>query len=368
VATPDSSQSLIIEHLGAPASGSNYQMAQIPIGGSMTEFYTVEARLFTGYDEQIPGEAIVIHRVETLRGDRVAQVVDSDNNGNPNDAGAMWLPGETFTDTANGVSISVEAMHPTGFAVTISSGAADLPDLVEITVPNPPVNMRLGGSFPVTDTAKNRGTASSGAFVIRYYLSLDAVKDGGDALLTGSRAVPSLAPAAQSTGTVTLTIPSATPLKAYYLLACADDTEIVGESEEGNNCKASASQVSIEAPDLVEAAVSKPPATVKRGGKFSVTDTAKNTGIAKAKASVTRYYLSLNAVKDGGDALLTGSRAVPSLDPAAQSRGTVTLSIPSTTPLKAYYLLTCADDTAIVEEGKEGNNCKAAATKVTIKP
>jgi hypothetical protein len=109
VAAPESSQSLIIERLGQPASGSNYQMAQIPIGGSMTQFYTVEARLFTGYDEQIPGEAIVIHWVNTTRGDRAAQVVDSDNNGNPNDVGAMWLPGETFTDTANGITVSVDA-------------------------------------------------------------------------------------------------------------------------------------------------------------------------------------------------------------------------------------------------------------------
>jgi hypothetical protein len=99
-----------------------------------------------------------------------------------------------------------------------------------------------------------------------------------------------------------------------------------------------------------------------------VTDTAKNTGTAKARNSVTRYYLSLDAVKGSGDTLLTGSRAIPGLAPAAQSRSTVTLTIPSTTPLKAYYLLACADDTEIMAESEEGNNCKASATKMTIKP
>ena len=72
-------------------------MAQIPIGDSPTDFYTVETRLFAGYDDEIPDEAVVIHKVDTTLEDRLAQVVDVDNNGDPNDAGAMWTPGEIFT-------------------------------------------------------------------------------------------------------------------------------------------------------------------------------------------------------------------------------------------------------------------------------
>jgi hypothetical protein len=95
-------------------------MAQIPIGGSTTQFYTVEARRPAGYDKQIPHGAIVIHRVDTTRSDRVARVVDSDGNGNPNDTGARWRPGETFSDPANGVTVTVNAKVPGGFSVTIS--------------------------------------------------------------------------------------------------------------------------------------------------------------------------------------------------------------------------------------------------------
>ena len=181
-AMPGTSQSLILEPLSLPASGSNYQMARLPIAGSLTNFYTVEARMFIGYDEQIPGEAIVIHRVDTTRGDRVAQVVDSDNDGDPNDAGAMWLPGETFTDPANGITVSVDAATPTGFAVTITSRQQSLPDLVETAVTNPPATRKRGGKFSVTDTAKNIGTAKARASVTRYYLSLDARKGSGDEL------------------------------------------------------------------------------------------------------------------------------------------------------------------------------------------
>jgi hypothetical protein len=39
-----------------------------------------------------------------------------------------------------------------------------------------------------------------------------------------------------STGTVTVTIPSSTPLNTYFLLACADDLNVMAESNESNNC------------------------------------------------------------------------------------------------------------------------------------
>jgi hypothetical protein len=96
-------------------------MAQIPIGGSTTRFYTVEVRRHVGYDEQIPYNGVVIHKVNTTLSDRVAQVVDVDNNGNPNDAGATWRPGETFSDPTNGITVTVNARVPGGFSVTISS-------------------------------------------------------------------------------------------------------------------------------------------------------------------------------------------------------------------------------------------------------
>ena len=117
------------------------------------------------------------------------------------------------------------------------------PDLVETDVSNPPAGAVLGGSFGVTDTVANRGTAAARASTTRYYLSADRLKSPTDRLLTGSRAVPSLAVAATSAGSVTVTIPAATALGTYYLLACADDTLVVAESNESNNCRVSATTV-----------------------------------------------------------------------------------------------------------------------------
>jgi subtilase family serine protease len=154
----------------------------------------------------------------------------------------------------------------------------------------------------------------------------------------------------------------------YYLLACADDTDAVVESDETNNCKASATTVVISKSDLIETSVSNPPATALIGGSFSVTDTVQNQGDVSAAASTTRYYLSTDTAKDGADKRLTGSRSVPARAAGATSTGTVSVTVPNTTTVGTYYLLACADDTNAVVESNENNNCKASATTVDISP
>ncbi len=223
-----------------------------------------------------------------------------------------------------------------------------------------------GTTFPVTDTVQNQGAATAGASTTRHYLSLDALKDAGDTLLSHTRSVPGLGASAISTGTVTVTIPSGTTLGNYFLLACADDTDAVAESNEANNCLAS-STLQITRPDLIELSVSNPPALGLPGASFSVTDTAKNNGaVTTGKGSSTRYYLSINTTRSSDDKLMGGGRGVPTLAAGAPSTGTVNITIPSTTALGTYYLLACADDTAVVVETNEGNNCIASTTTIQM--
>src|SRR5262249_4466813 len=136
-----------------------------------------------------------------------------------------------------------------------------------------------------------------------------------------------------------------------------------------NNCVAASSgSVVVSRPDLVEDTVSPPPATKAPGTTFAVTDTVRNAGGVASGASTTRYYLSLDGVKSSGDTLLVGTRAVPGLAAGATHSGTVTVTIPSSTPLNTYYLLACADDLNSVMEISETNNCTPSATTVTIAP
>ena len=221
----------------------------------------------------------------------------------------------------------------------------------------------------MTDTARNVGPVASAPSTTRYYLSLDPVKGAGDVLLAGSRGVPGLAAGAVQSGALNVTIPATTPLNSYFLLACADDLAKVAESDETNNCVASpTAAVTVTRPDLVENTVSAPPATKARGTSFPVTDTVQNVGAVASGASVTRYYLSLDAVKSAGDLLLTGSRTVPGLAAGASHSGTVTVTIPAATPLNTYFVLACADGPNTVVETDETNNCKASSTTVTVTP
>jgi len=120
VVQPGTRQTFVLERNGSPTSAANPLLVVIPSGNGT--FYTVEARRFTGYDARVPGEAVVLHHVYHYTGGSPARVVDPDGNGNPNDAGAMWTVGETFTDANAGVSVSVDAATETGFRVTVSSG------------------------------------------------------------------------------------------------------------------------------------------------------------------------------------------------------------------------------------------------------
>jgi subtilase family serine protease len=240
------------------------------------------------------------------------------------------------------------------------------PDLVESAVGSPPATANIGGSFTATDTVLNQGNGAAGASTTRYYLSADTVRNSGDRVLTGTRAVPSLAPGASSSGSVTVKIPASHALGLHYLLACADDPRKILESDENNNCRASASRVNVTAPDLVQSAVSNPPGSVVRGGIFAVSDTVVNQGTGAASVSMTRYYLSVDAIRNSGDKLLSGTRAVGAIAAGATSSGGANVTVPSNTALGSYILLACADDTKQVGENNEANNCIASTTKVIV--
>ncbi len=277
-----------------------------------------------------------------------------------------------FCDGTESCNETTDSCHssgnpcPIGQACDENTNTCGAPDLVETSVSNPPANAVLGDKFDITDTVKNQGVGTGGPSTTRYYLSLDAVKSSTDKVLTGTRAVPGLLASGTSTGTVTVTIPASIVSKPYFLLACADDLKKVSESNENNNCIASQTKVQVTGPDLMETAVNNPPASAVLGDKFPVTDTTTNTGDAAAGPSTTRYYLSLDKVKNSGDKVLTGSRAVPSLVPGDTSTGTVMVTIPAGLPSNTYYLLACADDAKKVAESNENNNCIASLLPISV--
>lgn len=114
-----SSTTITLEQLALPQTGS-YLMAQVPVKGAADRFYTLEARRKVGYDVQLPGEGVIIHYVEAGRANP-ARVIDIDNNGNTGDAGAIWLPGETYVDNVNGITVTVLSATATGYIIGVDN-------------------------------------------------------------------------------------------------------------------------------------------------------------------------------------------------------------------------------------------------------
>jgi probable HAF family extracellular repeat protein len=134
----------------------------------------------------------------------------------------------------------------TGPALTVTTPPPLVPNLVIAALSAAPNSaLRLGARFDVTDTVENAGTGPAGGSTTRYYLSTDGTRSGDDRPLAGSRTVSAVAAGARSAGTATVTIPGGTPPGRYVLLACADDLQAVAESDEADNCRASAGTVKV---------------------------------------------------------------------------------------------------------------------------
>ena len=162
--------------------------------------------------------------------------------------------------------------------------------------------------------------------------------------------MPVLAPGGSHSASTSLTLP-AVATGTYYVIAKADDDNVVVESKETNNTLAKA--IAIGSNLAVTAFTA--PALAGAGATLTVTDTTTNQGGGSVGPTTTKFYLSANNVLDGNDTLL-GSRAVPALAAGAASTGSTTVMIPSTVVTGTYYLIARADadDTAI--ETLETNN------------
>jgi len=353
-------QTILIQQSAQPPDGW-YLMAQIPLIEPIfpipVPYYTLEARRFVGYDHAVPGEAIVIHRVDPAA-EAPAQVVDADGAvfPSPNDEGAMWRPGETFVDSDYRIVVSVDYDWGTGYIVTIANDPADL----LISTLSAPDSAAPGASITVSDTTQNTGGTEASTTTTRFYLSRDQILDASD-LLLGSRTVPRLAPRESSAGSTTLTLPTGLAPGMYYVIAVADGLNSVFEWSESNNTAVAALGVG---PDLTVSALSAPPIAAG-GATIAVTDTTTNA-LAIAGPSTTRF--SLIPFLGGGisqfRSIPLGSRAVPALRARASSTATTFLTIPSDTPAGRYQLVARADGDQVATESDESNNSRSVLLTV----
>src|SRR3954469_16843712 len=254
------------------------------------------------------------------------------------------------------VSVATDPTYVIGSAgavVTIVSN--DSPSDLVVTALTGPSTAGAGSPITVNDTTKNQGVGPSEASVTAFYLSTNAVIDATDISL-GTRNVGVLSPGITDSAASTFTVPATASVGNYYLLAKADSTLAVAESNENNNVKMGSS-IPI-GPDLVVSALTVP-AAAAAGESMTVSDTTKNQGGGGAPASATSFYLSANVLFDTGDTLL-GSRAVGALGPGLSETVSTPVAIPSNTAAGTYYIIAKADGPGAVTETQEPNNVRAS--------
>jgi subtilase family serine protease len=235
-------------------------------------------------------------------------------------------------------------------------------DLV-LTALTAPVAGSAGGTVTVSDTTKNQGGASAPESTTGFYLSTNSTFEPADIFL-GSRTVSALVVGAIQSGSTPLLIPTGTAPGNYYIVGVADSNNAVSEGLENNNTRSS-SLVRI-GPDLIVTALTGPNSTAA-GSTITGNETTMNQGGETTPASVTNFYLSLNATLDGGDVLI-GTRQILSLAANASNAGAVSLTIPASTVPGSYMIIAKADGDDALVEAAENNNIRFKTITITAAP
>ena len=235
-------------------------------------------------------------------------------------------------------------------------------DLV-LTAVAAPVVGSVGGVLSVSDTTKNQGGASAPETATGFYLSTNSTFDAADIFL-GNRTVSALVAGAVQSGSTPLAIPASTHPGNYYIIGVADWNNAVVESLENNNTR-SGNIVRI-GPDLIITWLTAPASAIV-GSTITGNETTMNQGGEPTPASVTNFYLSLNATLDSGDVLI-GTRQVLSLAANASNTGAASLTIPASTAPGTYTIIAKGDGDDAIVEAAENNNTRTKTITITAAP
>ncbi len=130
----------------------------------------------------------------------------------------------------------------------IGIAASRLPDLRVSDLQNLPAAARPGNPLPVTITVSNTGKSTASASTARFYLRRVPTLTSDRILLAGDQPIPGLAPNESTVANASLLVPSTVPAGEYVLIACADDLQVVVESNRNNNCITSRATIAISPP------------------------------------------------------------------------------------------------------------------------
>jgi parallel beta-helix repeat protein len=127
----------------------------------------------------------------------------------------------------------------------ILTATIPLPDLILAALNIGTAPVTPGASFGVQFTVSNTGTGSASASSVGFYLSTTPTKGASAIKLTGTPTVPMIGSSSFSTTSTTVIVPRSTPSGSYYLIGCANDSDLVSESNGQNDCAAALRRVHV---------------------------------------------------------------------------------------------------------------------------
>ena len=104
--------------------------------------------------------------------------------------------------------------------------------------------------------------------MLRGYLSRDSRKSKKDILLKPGKLASALKPGKSKRHTMIVRVPQGTATGLWFLIACADASHVVRETNDGNNCRASARRTAVSAKEPSQPA---PPPPAIAGQGYTVT-------------------------------------------------------------------------------------------------
>lgn len=283
---------------------------------------------------------------------------------------ALLPSGWTFSVPIKGLNLSLAQHTITAIASDSYNAPLSLPasssNCCVITVAEPDLTESVqgvtgafvsGGSIQIQETTTDGAPVGAGVSWTRIYLNTSNAKGG---TLLATRSIPSLLAGGSSQYTSKVTLPL-NLAGNYFVVACANDTGSVVESNTSNNC--SGVQITGVLPaDLTVSAFSFP-TVAATGTTIQATETMANLNAASTSTTWTRFYLNKTTPSKTGGTLV-GTQTVPGFTPNGTYVGNTNITVPSNITAGTYNLVACANDTNSTLETNYSNNCMSQPLNV----
>ncbi|MBR8831838.1 MAG: hypothetical protein N5P05_002179 [Chroococcopsis gigantea SAG 12.99] len=220
------------------------------------------------------------------------------------------------------------------------------------------LSVDAGGMINIKYDLRNQGNLKATRTRTKFYLSKDELIDNSDNYL-GSKSSVAVSSNSFISESINLRIDRNLSGGNYYIIAKADDSNVVAESREDNNT--TPIPITVNKVDLTITDTTNLPTLIISGNNLNFTYRIENQGMAVSRVTRTIFYLSKDGSIDKSD-IIIGSDLVEALNPLTGRSETVSLPIignwynfkPGT-----MFLLMRADATQTVAESDESNNVTA---------